>query len=42
MAYLCDRHRGKHLLPVGMLVLCNKMMGFSQITPGQALGRHWR
>ena len=38
MAYLCVRHRGKHLLSVGVLVLCNKMENFSCSAPAGLAG----
>ena len=39
MAYLYVRHRGKHLLPVGVLVLCNKVEHFSCSAPAGLAGR---
>lgn len=38
MAYLYVRHRGKHLLPVGVLVLCNKVEHFSWSAPAGLSG----
>lgn len=38
MAYLYVRHRGKHLLPVGVLVLCNEMEHFSCSAPAGLSG----
>jgi len=38
MAYLYVRHRGKHLLPVGVLVLCNKVEHFSCSAPAGLSG----
>lgn len=38
MAYLYVRHRGKRLLPVGVLVLCNKVEHFSCSAPAGLSG----